>query len=875
MSEHIGTSSFVPKRDESESPHGPPPAVPNVFLAGWPGSDPPAPDEPALVAPIAILSPLTTYAPHALEFSSIQEEFLAEQEDLRRMSVKVLEAEQKKASKGSKVINRDGLQGSWYPCNPDPGQMQIVLDEGFLKKDLIEFFKDEMAPAPKPGYVVMCCAWIERGLSLPPSKFFFEVLDKYGLQPHNICPNSYTVLSNFQDICEGYLGVDPDIRLFQWEWFYHKNITTKDQPQGLPEFKDGAAKEVPFWKGCPNLDDHQNLLRMAQRIGKLTEQGLKGSDVTLSWFTRRIQPLQFRTKLICRFTNMMDKMCITTQTLPVDSVKIRARTLYKVTKDNSDFKIAVDIYMNSRESCLFASGRTWHFGKTQETKAEERKKKVEEEEEDDDEDDDDEDEDDTQEEVYVTRTTKRHLDAAAKEPEGSGKKQETATTDAPEGSGRKRKASASTTLRPNSKAAERAKRLKGAGKNTQPTLPQMGCIPDSKGSKKVGVSKKAKAFKPSPAAAPSTLATSKPNSAPGSSGLCKSPTDPDADDAPTDPAPKNAFTISSTDREDRGGDGGGAEVESGHQKIDFAAATAAMMANSYRRDTNAAIGTAPAALTSFRMKSYTKMLESDKWDFANDCAEILMKRVWDNPSEKYDAMKKAIDDFLDHHRHTLKEHEALHAELYSNNKALTNRVKQLMDVGDEKDNRIRELEHKLKQKRRFICCLRKRTGVPLGFPSEQRAKYPQDDVFKLAGATLQDLLKVCRDTCQFLGIKGSNKCNVHQLVDHMKDVPDFIGDKQESSARGAARTALALCLTRNPSLDLELCTAGVPKGSDTNAILRECHGLDSRVVAMINHQAFYDILELSPANKEKERLRLEEQKKKPAEDPADACKMHT
>ena len=158
MSDHIGTSSFVPERDEPESPCDPLPVIPTVLLAGWPGTDPPAQDEPAIVAPIAILSPPTTYAPHAPQFSSIHEEFLAEQEGLRRMSEKVQEAEQKKASKVSKVINRDGLRRSWYPCHPDPGQIQILLDEGFLKKENIEFFEDEAVPAPQPGYIVMCRA---------------------------------------------------------------------------------------------------------------------------------------------------------------------------------------------------------------------------------------------------------------------------------------------------------------------------------------------------------------------------------------------------------------------------------------------------------------------------------------------------------------------------------------------------------------------------------------------------------------------------------------------------------------------------------------------------------------------------------------------
>ncbi len=84
----------------------------------------------------------------------------------------------------------------------------------------------------------MCRAWIERGLSLPPSKFFLEVLDKYGLQPHNICPNSYTVLSTFQAICEGYLGVEPDIKLFQWFYWI--------RPEQDPEKKIYNCGSVTF-----------------------------------------------------------------------------------------------------------------------------------------------------------------------------------------------------------------------------------------------------------------------------------------------------------------------------------------------------------------------------------------------------------------------------------------------------------------------------------------------------------------------------------------------------------------------------------------------------------------------------------------------------
>ena len=112
--------------------------------------------------------------------------------------------------------------------------MKLLLDEGFLKQDLMTFTEGQATPAPPKGYTVLCRAWVERGLSLPPSKFFLDVLELYKLQPHNICPNSYVVLSNFQDVCEGYLGAEPDVRLFQW---YYQCRPLYEQKQANSEEK--------------------------------------------------------------------------------------------------------------------------------------------------------------------------------------------------------------------------------------------------------------------------------------------------------------------------------------------------------------------------------------------------------------------------------------------------------------------------------------------------------------------------------------------------------------------------------------------------------------------------------------------------------------
>jgi hypothetical protein len=68
---------------------------------------------------------------------------------------------------------------------------------------------------------------VERGLSLPPSEFFLSVLITYGLQPQNIRPNSFLILSNFATLCDGYLRVRLDVRL--WQFFYRVNMETKDK----------------------------------------------------------------------------------------------------------------------------------------------------------------------------------------------------------------------------------------------------------------------------------------------------------------------------------------------------------------------------------------------------------------------------------------------------------------------------------------------------------------------------------------------------------------------------------------------------------------------------------------------------------------------
>ncbi|KAK1610794.1 hypothetical protein QYE76_034467 [Lolium multiflorum] len=231
---------------------------------------------------------------------------------------------------------------------------------------------------PEAGEWVVTKALIERGFSLPPSDFFTEIPKAYQLQPHNISPNSILAISNHVTLCEGHLRVTPDLSLFQyyfsvkkekvsqtsslatcgsitfklrpdriyphtdchesvWYWsggfFYLKDVSDPASSKVLPEFKDGPASETPTWSQCPHLSKSPQLTRAIRRICKLTEDGLSGKDLNMSWFTKRIQPLQHRDRLMCHYTGRYNLMRTSKDNLSVDALDKRIQVLIKIPRD--------------------------------------------------------------------------------------------------------------------------------------------------------------------------------------------------------------------------------------------------------------------------------------------------------------------------------------------------------------------------------------------------------------------------------------------------------------------------------------------------------------------------------------------------------------
>jgi hypothetical protein len=72
------------------------------------------------------------------------------------------------------------------------------------------------APSPPPGYVLSFVSFHERGFGVPASRFMRAILHVYGVELHNLSPNSISQAAIFASVCEGYLGIAP-----HWDLWTH------------------------------------------------------------------------------------------------------------------------------------------------------------------------------------------------------------------------------------------------------------------------------------------------------------------------------------------------------------------------------------------------------------------------------------------------------------------------------------------------------------------------------------------------------------------------------------------------------------------------------------------------------------------------------
>jgi hypothetical protein len=101
--------------------------------------------------------------------------------------------------------------GNWAQTKVQDKELWSAEKIGILKNDPAETLATgpEIIPRPPAGFRVIFLAFLLRGLSLPLHPFLRGLLFAYGIQLHDLNPNTILHIACFITLCECFLGIEP------------------------------------------------------------------------------------------------------------------------------------------------------------------------------------------------------------------------------------------------------------------------------------------------------------------------------------------------------------------------------------------------------------------------------------------------------------------------------------------------------------------------------------------------------------------------------------------------------------------------------------------------------------------------------------------
>jgi hypothetical protein len=119
------------------------------------------------------------------------------------MRVKHL-AQKNKMTKGMNAVT------SWVPSVFTQKDLNKAQADGLISdEDQVIFPSTEHIPKPRDGFRVMFFAFLLRGLSLPAHEFLHGLLFVYGVELHQLTPNSILHIACFITLCSHFWGLIP------------------------------------------------------------------------------------------------------------------------------------------------------------------------------------------------------------------------------------------------------------------------------------------------------------------------------------------------------------------------------------------------------------------------------------------------------------------------------------------------------------------------------------------------------------------------------------------------------------------------------------------------------------------------------------------
>jgi hypothetical protein len=270
----------------------------------------------------------------------------------------------------------------WVPSEFRDFDLAKAKKEGLLADDApIVFPGIERIPKPPSGYRMIFLAFLLRGLLLPAHEFLRGLLFVYGVQLHQLTPNSILHIACFITLCESFLGIDPQWTLWKFlfrlrpsvslskkpklggvivyvhaeshylefnmavsiqgwrkKWFYIQDQKAASSDQfGIAPF-DATAKltKLTSWDSPPTeaeIDNINPLLARIQTLKSATGGGLTGMQVMAFFLQRRIQPLQARISKLWSYTGSDNPSRVSNQDPKKKDVDKLVRYLTTLTKE--------------------------------------------------------------------------------------------------------------------------------------------------------------------------------------------------------------------------------------------------------------------------------------------------------------------------------------------------------------------------------------------------------------------------------------------------------------------------------------------------------------------------------------------------------------
>jgi hypothetical protein len=267
--------------------------------------------------------------------------------------------------------------GNWVQTKVGDRELANAEKLDLLKNDPAEVLATgpEIVPQPPPGFQVLFLAFLLRGLSFPLHPFLHGLLFAYGIQLHDLNPNTILHIACFVMLCECFLGIEPhwglwhrifvirrplhyqtggfscqvcqDVDYFNlqtpennpgWrtKWFYARDKPSAGQDFGLEEFRATTTiRSRVSWRhelSEEEMKTTQPLMDRIQQLWAMPKKELSGIQLIRTFIEHLIQPLSARAHCMWDYTDRQHPTRISPDELKESEIDDSVRAITKLKK---------------------------------------------------------------------------------------------------------------------------------------------------------------------------------------------------------------------------------------------------------------------------------------------------------------------------------------------------------------------------------------------------------------------------------------------------------------------------------------------------------------------------------------------------------------